>query len=439
MQNQAMRRGGRNGGEVDDYASYANDPEGRHPNDLGLRPGQHYDPQGYEDYRAAPEEPQAYDPRAYAPNPDEAFEYDANGEPVYYDPHYRPARANRSGLVVVAAVVGVALLGGAGALGYRMMGQGGVLSGEPPLIKADAQPSKTVPEAAVAADNSHQNKQIYDRVGVNPAQKSKVVSREEEPVELPASAAPAANADSARVILPGGPAAVEPVAPTTMGSEPRRVKTVEIKPDSSYDAEPMPTRPAASDPIAQMAATGQAPGAASEFDNGIMSDGDASAAAASRARPAAPAPAAARPQPVPAAPVAQAPAPAPRSTPAPVAAPARPAPAPAQPRDQQVATAAVPRPATPAAPAPRASAGGGYVVQVTSQRSDADARSAYANLQRKFPQVLGGYSANIQTAVVGDRGTYYRVRVGPFADGAQASTVCGNLRAAGGDCVVSRN
>jgi cell division septation protein DedD len=76
---------------------------------------------------------------------------------------------------------------------------------------------------------------------------------------------------------------------------------------------------------------------------------------------------------------------------------------------------------------------------VTSQRSEQDARTAYASLQRKYPQVLGSYQASIQTANVGDRGTYYRVRVGPFASSSDASTVCSNLRAAGGDCVVSRN
>ncbi|MFD1701376.1 SPOR domain-containing protein, partial [Methylopila henanensis] len=117
---------------------------------------------------------------------------------------------------------------------------------------------------------------------------------------------------------------------------------------------------------------------------------------------------------------------------------AQPAPAPQAPREQQVAAATAPRAPPPAAPAPT-TARGGFVVQVTSQRSDAEARAAYAALQRKYPQVLGSYSASIQTATVGDRGTYYRVRVGPFADGAQASSLCSNLRAAGGDCVVSRN
>ncbi|MFJ5489307.1 SPOR domain-containing protein, partial [Hansschlegelia beijingensis] len=34
---------------------------------------------------------------------------------------------------------------------------------------------------------------------------------------------------------------------------------------------------------------------------------------------------------------------------------------------------------------------------------------------------------------------YYRVRVGPFGSSTDASTVCNNLRAAGGDCVVARN
>ncbi|WP_271201133.1 SPOR domain-containing protein [Methylopila turkensis] len=438
MQNQAMRRGvaydGRDNAGSDDYERYANDPdlfEGAGRQDLGLRGGHHYDAHGRADPRYVEmgegQEP-VYDPRAYAPNPDEPYDYDADGNPVFYEPER--SRGGRTGLMLVAAVVGVAMLGAGGVLAYRSMGAGGAFSGEPPLIKAETEPVKTVPDNPGGAEVPHQNKQIYDRVGGEEPQKSKVVSRQEEPVDLPASSAPARNSDIARVILPGGPASVEPTPPSTMGSEPRRVKTVEITPDTSYDT-PTATAPVR-DPIAEMARSGEPP--VSEFDNGIMSDAPA------RAETPAPRPQAAAPTPTPR--PAPAPAARPSATPAPALAPqqraAQPAPAPQAPREQQVAAAAAPRAATPAAPA-ATTARGGFVVQVTSQRSDAEARAAYAALQRKYPQVLGSYSASIQTATVGDRGTYYRVRVGPFADGAQASSVCSNLRAAGGDCVVSRN
>jgi hypothetical protein len=88
-----------------------------------------------------------------------------------------------------------------------------------------------------------------------------------------------------------------------------------------------------------------------------------------------------------------------------------------------------------AAPADAAAITGGLSVQVTSQKSEAAAMSAYRGLQSRYAQVLGRYEPNVQRADLGDRGTYYRVRVGPFA-GDGASRVCAALKAAGGDCII---
>ena len=38
-----------------------------------------------------------------------------------------------------------------------------------------------------------------------------------------------------------------------------------------------------------------------------------------------------------------------------------------------------------------------------------------------------------------DRGTYYRVRVGSWDSSNEAGAFCAKLKAAGGDCVISRN
>lgn len=410
-----------------------------------LRPGHHYgddyDRQRYGQQTAGPAEPDAeYDPRAYAPNPDEPYGYDDSGQPLYYQQEPRGLKSGGRGMLMVGAVLAVAIVGGAGAVGYKMLGHGG-FSGEPPLIKADTEPVKTVPEKA--ADTT-QNKAIYDRVDGGAPAKSKVVSREEEPVDLPRAPASEPRTDGSRIILPGGAASAEPTAPSTHGAEPRRVKTVAIRPDMPTAA-PQPATPqipapqpntqtAAADPIAEAARTGQAP-RGSEFDNGIMADGDAPRLAATPTRPATP-PAAARPATPQAQPQTQTPPQAAR--PAPTPAPAQPAPRATDP--SQVAAVA-PRAAAPAAAAaqPARPSTGGFVVQVTSQRSEADARTAYASLQKRFPQVLGPYQPSIQSANVGDRGVYYRVRVGPFGSSTDASTVCNNLRAAGGDCVVARN
>jgi cell division septation protein DedD len=89
---------------------------------------------------------------------------------------------------------------------------------------------------------------------------------------------------------------------------------------------------------------------------------------------------------------------------------------------------------------PQTSAGGGaYSVQVTSQRSEAEAQTAYRALQAKYPGVLADRQVMIRRADLGEKGIYYRAQVGPFGSSEQASEFCSSLKAAGGQCVVQRN
>jgi cell division septation protein DedD len=97
-------------------------------------------------------------------------------------------------------------------------------------------------------------------------------------------------------------------------------------------------------------------------------------------------------------------------------------------------TAAVAQPA-----APRTHAGGGYSVQVSSQRSEAEAQAAFRGLQAKYPKILGGRHASIHKVELGSKGTYYRALVGPFASANEAGELCNGLRAAGGQCLIQRN
>lgn len=96
---------------------------------------------------------------------------------------------------------------------------------------------------------------------------------------------------------------------------------------------------------------------------------------------------------------------------------------------QQVATTA---------PAQQSAAGGDFVVQVSSQRSEGAALSSYADLQRRFPGVLGAQSPDIVRADLGSRGVFYRVRVGPMQTRDEAAQFCRRLQSAGGDCIVAR-
>ncbi len=103
--------------------------------------------------------------------------------------------------------------------------------------------------------------------------------------------------------------------------------------------------------------------------------------------------------------------------------------------------ALTPQPATRvASTAPTAAAvTGGYVVQVASQRGEAEAQASFNFLKSKYPSVLGSRSATIRRADLGDRGVYYRAMVGPFNSQDAAGQFCNSLRSAGGQCVVQRN
>ncbi|MGH7227171.1 MAG: SPOR domain-containing protein [Gemmataceae bacterium] len=83
--------------------------------------------------------------------------------------------------------------------------------------------------------------------------------------------------------------------------------------------------------------------------------------------------------------------------------------------------------------------GGSYLVQISSQRSEADARASFRVLQRKFPSVLGSQSPVIRRVDVRQKGVYYRAMVGPFETSGEAARFCRSLRNVGGQCFIQRN
>jgi hypothetical protein len=79
------------------------------------------------------------------------------------------------------------------------------------------------------------------------------------------------------------------------------------------------------------------------------------------------------------------------------------------------------------------------MVQVSSQKSEADAQASYQATQGKYPGVLGSYSPLIKRVDLGEKGIYYRAMVGPFGSNDEAARFCGSLKTAGGQCLVQRN
>jgi hypothetical protein len=352
---------------------------------------------------AAPPMPAAYDVHqdAYDEQPEaggyepEYAQYGAEDQNFYDD--VPPPSRRRMGIMAVAGIFVLAVIGTAGAFGYRAVFGSSGSSAPPPVIKADTAPSKIVPVASNDAGGS--NKLITDRVNAS-GQGEKMVSREEQPVDVKDKPAggifpPVQQTDQA---------SAPPPAPTGNGVisvDPKKVRTIAIRPDQVADASPNGVFPDAPPPQQQAAPPMPQP-------------------------PREPAPARQAPQ------RAQPQAAAPASENAPLSlnpdAPARRA-------ATRTANAA------PTEPSPRGATGstGGYAVQVTSQRTEAEAQAAYRALQGKYAGALGGKPVFIHKVDLGSKGVYYRAMVGPYANQAEAGQVCSSLKSAGGQCFVQRN
>lgn len=93
----------------------------------------------------------------------------------------------------------------------------------------------------------------------------------------------------------------------------------------------------------------------------------------------------------------------------------------------------------PAAPAVSTEPGlaGKYAVQVASNQRQADSLAIFADLKRRYPDLVGNYRPLIQRADLGSRGIFFRLRIGPLASKADANRLCGSLRNAGlPGCIV---
>ena len=79
------------------------------------------------------------------------------------------------------------------------------------------------------------------------------------------------------------------------------------------------------------------------------------------------------------------------------------------------------------------------MVQLSSQRSEAEAQAAFKALQGKFPDQLSDRTATIKRVDIPAKGIYFRTLVGPFGSSDEAATFCTELKAAGGQCLMQRN
>src|SRR5829696_4864060 len=349
------------------------------------------------------------DRAAYAGAADEGAAY--AGPDQDFQPLER--RRSRKGVIAVGLVLGTAIAAVAGALALRTPAQV-TATGEPPTITADKEPLKVQPENPGGVEIPNQNAQVYDRAGAD--KQTRVVNREEQPIDVQQAARTAQGAalgQAAGVVppstaTPGNAPSISPNTAVASLGEPKRVRTVSVRPDGTIVS---PDQPPGS------TALSAAPAAAA--------GGPALTGATTPASVPAPAAAPQRPRP--------------ETRPTPAAATAtrslQIAPSPAQPPSAAQRTASVPRPAPVAAEATNAV--GGFSVQLSVMNSEDEAKKQYQAFQRKYAGPLAGRSPLIRAAEVNGK-TIYRVRVGPMSRD-DATELCTKLKAAGGPCFVAKN
>jgi len=333
-----------------------------------------------------------------------------------YDDH-AGSSSRRRGTVIALGILGVVVLGTAGAFGYHAMFGGSFIPSLPPIIKPGNTPVKIVPKKDAQAAPGNQT---------TVAKGEQLVPHQETPVEVqPANppprvvttipvisnapvapvqgavppAGPPPAAAPALPAAPSGPA--QPIAPPDQLSGPgpasgsKPVHTVIIKPQQAGSSAPTGTAAAVRPvkphpPVTKPASRTAAAGGPLSIIPGQQDS-------------------------------------APQSPPPPRTHTAMSHPGGPMPLNGSAA---------PEAPAARA---GGYAVQVSSQRSEGEAQAAFRSLQAKYPRELGSRHAEFRRADLGAKGIYYRALVGPFGSAEEASSVCRSLKAAGGSCIVQRN
>jgi len=79
-----------------------------------------------------------------------------------------------------------------------------------------------------------------------------------------------------------------------------------------------------------------------------------------------------------------------------------------------------------------------YTLQIGAYKSQTDADAAWKAYRAKYAELLLGYSSNVERADLGEKGTWYRLRIAGFGDRKVASALCDRLKTDGGDCFLPK-
>jgi uncharacterized protein len=79
-----------------------------------------------------------------------------------------------------------------------------------------------------------------------------------------------------------------------------------------------------------------------------------------------------------------------------------------------------------------------FTLQIGAYKSLIDTGAAWNAYQAKHAALLSGYSSNVKRVDLGEKDTWYRLRIVGFGDRKVASALCDNLKKDGGDCFLPK-
>ena len=111
---------------------------------------------------------------------------------------------------------------------------------------------------------------------------------------------------------------------------------------------------------------------------------------------------------------------------------------PPPPKAAKVETPKPVKPVSVAATEPAAAhTGGSVALQIGAYKSEDEANAAWKSFTHKHA-LASAYQSDIKKVDLGDKGVWYRLRLGTFADKTVAIAFCDKLKADGGNCFLAR-
>ena len=367
-------------------------------------------------------------------NPDRNLYEPPYDDALLYDGDLEPERPRSRPLVVLLGIVVLAAFAGVVWVAYNQgvkQGQGG----SPPILTADSGPTRIIPDSSATSQSINPAPdKSYERLwGEAPEGdgQANVLPQPEQPRSVPAPQDVAVNSTTPGAEESvGGPLGTKASDVSPPSEDPRMDSTIGAV-SSSTDV-----------PGAPRSITGQPPsmfGPKPQAEDITSALPPVESVSPPLTAPRSLSPAASTPTVTKPVSITQAtPMPPAIAKPKPTAVePAAPSPSVASPPvEKQVAALA---PATEPAPvsAPPAASGGSAMIQLGSFPNDGLAASAWSKIKSTNQALLGSYSPSIKPAEIPGKGTWYRLRVGGFADKAAAADVCEQLKASGQACIVA--